>query len=195
MKKIIYSIVILAFTSMWISCETYPDWEKDLEYSDAYPIAGEWYVTDYDENGDVLTDNGGTEFDPYILYIYNKAYNPTQDSIWVDNRLGHSSGGSADDYEYRFKIKCKADKTNYTFDCIEAGDVTASNVNPTSNSNIISITNSTVFLHSTGIEDSTPDSIVFNIEVKDSNGVLIGNYSTSGHRKTGWEEPEYDDDM
>ncbi len=194
MKNIIYFISILTFVSIWMSCDTFPDWEKDLQYSDAYPIAGEWYVTDYDENGDILAD-GGDEYPPYILYIYNKAYNPTQDSIWIDNRTGHPSGGSGDNYEFRFKIKCKADKDNFTFDCTEQGDVTATNINPTSNSNIISITNSKVFINSSGIEDATADSIVFDIEVKDSNGLLIGLFRTAGHRKTGWEEPNYDDDM
>jgi hypothetical protein len=69
------------------------------------PICGEYLVKDYDLNGDVTT----TKY--YQLYIYNKAYNPTGDSIWIDNKTGHPTGSN---YNYLFKIKAKADTTNLT---------------------------------------------------------------------------------
>ncbi len=190
MKKLIYFIAVIVSVGFFTACETYPAWDSDLKYSDAYPLAGEWYVNDYDTTGAAISDSV-----PYILYIYNKSYNPTGDSIWIDNKTGHPSGGAGASYKFRFRIKNKANMTAYTFDCADAGDVTGSNLNPTSKSNLISITNSKVFVKSTGITDATADSISFEVMVTDSIGGLIGKYRTSGHRKTGWEEPNYDDDM
>ncbi len=187
-----FRIIITVFFvfSMFVACETYPDWDEGIEYSDVFPISGEWYVVDYDENGDTLEDTK-----PYILYIYNKSYNPTKDSMWIDNRVGHPGGGTSDDYEFRYKVKVKANMSDLTFNNNNVGDVAGGEVNPTSKSNRIFIYESKVFRYATGIEDATPDSISFIINMTDSTGSVIGTIRTSGHRKTGWEEPNYDDEM
>lgn len=194
MKKIILLISAFVIVLLWASCETYPDWQEGIEYSDAYPLAGEWYVVDYDQAGDSLTNISGDLFPPYILYIYNKSYNPTGDSIWIDNRTGHVSGGSGDTYEYRYKIKCVGNTETLNFNCTKQGDVRSA-VNAADSANTVNIINSKVIVNSTGIEDPTPDSIYFEVELYKNDGTLIGKFKTAGHRKTGWEKPEYDDDM
>lgn len=167
-------------------CDLYPDWHKYVKYSDAYPICGEYIVNDYNMTMDSI------ERGSYHLYIYNKAYNPTKDSIWVDNRAGHPAG--TDNYPYKYKIKCKADTVNLTFDVTKAGDV-GSKPNPSDSCNSVTIQNSKIWDMSTDITDATPDSIYFEVTYYDANGNVVSQFVTAGHRKTGWEEPNYNDPM
>ena len=189
MKSIfkIFTIIIVISLS---ACETYPDWKDHVEYSTTYPVSGEYYVRDYDiTTGDVITDTN-----PYSLYIYNKAFNPTEDSIWVDNRSGHPATG-ATSYTYKFKIKTRADLNALSFDAVSAGDVSGLNVNPLDSAVTITITNSKVWDMSDDIEDATPDSISFEFTYFDKYGVELERLKVAGHRKTGWEEPQNDDSM
>jgi len=177
------------------SCETYPDWQESVEYSDTYPVSGEYIVVDYDENGDSLLDDGGNTFGDYSLFIFNKAYNPTGDSIWIDNYTSHPSN-SQQAYPYKFKIKAKANLNTLTFDCNQVGVVIGSNLNPLPNSAKISIKESLIIDYNPGdITSSKPDSIRFVFEFYDATGTLIKSITTAGHRKTGWEHPEDDDAM
>lgn len=173
---------------MFSACDLYPNWNSYVEYSDTYPISGEYYVRDFDINNDTIVE------DWYKLYIYNKANNPTGDSIWIDNFSGHPSTG-AETYDYRYKIKTKADLQNLSFNCIKAGNVTGLNTNPIDSAISVTITNSKIFDMSTDITDATPDSIYFEFIYYDESGNVIAKFKTAGHRKTGWENPNYDDDM
>lgn len=184
-------LTILTLMFVITSCDNYKDWKSYVSYSDAFPICGEWYVLDYDGiTGDTIVLSGQT-MKPYSLYIYNKAYNPTKDSIWIDN-----TGHAADDgYNNAYKIKCKADIANLSFNCDTTGNVPANMVNPPLNpSTKIVIVNSKIWDRSTDIANSEADSIYFEYTYKKSNGE-IGKRITAGHRKTGWENPNWDDPM
>jgi hypothetical protein len=188
MKRISKIIIILSAISLFTSCDLYPDWKSYVEYTDTYPVNGEYYVRDFDFDTDTLVTNW------YKLYIYNKANNPTGDSIWVDNKSGHSTTG-LDIYQYLFKIKAKADMNNLSFDVTRAGDVSYPNVNPLDSAVSITISNSKIIDMSQDIEDATPDSIYFEFTYYDKNGNALRTLKTMGHRKTGWEYPEWDDNM
>lgn len=185
MKKIVF-IGIIIVSIFLNSCETYPNWEDGIEYSDTYPLSGEWYVNDYYPNDSVS--------EPYLLYIYNKSYNPTGDSLWIDNRTGHPtviSGG----YPFSFKIKAKANLVDLTFNCSMQGNVMGFNPNPIDSAIQVTVTESKVWDMSDDITDSTPDSISFKFTYFDKYGEEVNTIKVAGHRKTGWEEPNYDDDM
>lgn len=189
MKQNKFLFALLAFVVSFGACETYPDWDENLEYSDTYPISGEYYVMDYDGVADTLTSS------PYILYIYNKAYNPTKDSIWVDNYTGHPTGGLTE-YAYKFKIKCKANMSSLTFNVERAGNVQSGQANPLDSAITVSISESILIDYDPGdITSAKPDSIYFKFSYFDKYGVLVRTMVTAGHRKTGWEEPNYDDNM
>lgn len=181
MKKII-PIFIIAL--LFASCETYPDWKEYVSYSSVFPICGEYLVKDYDNNDNELTDY-------YSFYIYNKSYNPTGDSIWIDNITGHPTGSN---YPFVFKIKTKADTVNLTFDADKAGIISGSRPYPLMDTIRISITNSKVFRLAKDITDPTPDSIYFKFTVYKTDQVTVkGERIVKGHRKTGWENPNYND--
>jgi len=185
MKK--YQILLILGILFIVSCETYPDWKEYVSYSSVYPICGEYLVKDYDEAGTV------TEND-YALYIYNKAYNPTGDSIWIDNSAGHPSGSN--NYLYKFKIKTKADTVNLTFNTDKAGVVYGSNPNPQMNDIRVTISDSKIFRLAKDITDPTPDSIYFKFTIFESDLTTVKVVRiVKGHRKTGWEHPNYDDVM
>jgi len=194
MKNRLFKIFIIFGILFLSSCELYPDWEKNLEYSDSYPLSGEWYVTDYDMSGNnaYLDNNSAPIY--YILYIYNKANNPTKDSIWIDNYTGHPSNMSVA-YPYRFKIKTKADMNSLSFDCVKTGNVTGYNSNPLSSAVSVTISNSKVTDISQDITNPATDSISFNFTYYDELGNEVIKLKVAGHRKTGWEDPNYDDNM
>lgn len=186
MKKYFY-IIIGILVSLIYSCD-YPEFE--VTYSAAYPICGDYYVTDYDfETGEPIENQIG-----YPLYIYNKAYNPNGDSIWVDNYTGHPSGGTIE-YGYKFKIKCKADLQNLTFNCAKTGNVTGANVNPLDSAVSVMIENSKIIDLSADINDPAADSIYFEFTFFDKYGNAVKKIITAGHRRTGWENPEFSDPM
>lgn len=186
MKK--FSILfILSVFSVLTACDLFPDWKSYVEYSDTYPVSGNYYVRDFDFDTDTVVTKW------YNLYIYNKSYNPTKDSIWIDNRIGHSTTG-ADIYDFLFKIKTKADLSNLSFDCTLAGDVSGNNVNPLDSAVTVTVSNSKVFDMSDDIEDATPDSIYFEFTYYDKFGNVVRTLKTAGHRKTGWENP-FSDNM
>ncbi|MEA2043716.1 MAG: lipid-binding protein [Bacteroidota bacterium] len=192
MKKLIkYSFLILV-VAVFGACELYPDWNDYVEFDPTYPVSGEYIVNDYTDTGDLMDEAYGS----YTIYIYNKANNEADgsDSIWIDNKVGHG----ASNYAFKYKIKSKADMSNLAFNCTEQGNVTGLNVNPLDSAATVTITNSKVFDNSDGIEDATADSIFFEVEYSyyNSSDVLVTEtFQTAGHRKTGWENPNYDDDM
>ncbi len=190
MKKITITLVVL-FLAFLQSCDMYPDWKNYVSYSDAYPICGEYLVRDFGFNADVTTDAPVNDW--YHIYLYNKSYNPTKDSIWIDNKSGHPTGGAT--YNFKYKIKCKADTVNLSFNIANAGDIVGSKVNPLDTCVKVTIENSKIWDFSDDITDPTPDSIYFEFSYYNKQGVLTAHYKTVGHRKTGWEEPNYSDDM
>lgn len=184
-SKIIF--IIIAVQLIFIqACDMYPDWEDYVEYSETFPISGEYYVQDYNYDTDSIESD-----DYYKIYIYNKAYNPTGDSIWIDNRSFHGSSS----YQYKYKIKTRANLDNLSFDCERAGNVTGTNVNPLDSVISVTIMNSKVYEMSGDISDATPDSIYFEFIYYDKFGNELNRLKTAGHRKTGWEDPQNDDDM
>ncbi|MCD4792472.1 MAG: hypothetical protein K8R54_04505 [Bacteroidales bacterium] len=197
MKKIYKIFPILILAILFSACDLYPDWEEYVEYSSTYPVSGEYYVYDYEENGDrLLIEDGGDPFDAYSLYIYNKSYNPTKDSIWVDNRTGHPTGGGSVEYPFKYKIKCKADTVNLSFNCERQGTVTGLSVNPLDSAITVTITESKIFDYDPGdITSAVPDSIYFKFSYYDKYGDIVKTIVTAGHRKSGWEEPQNDDNM
>lgn len=188
MKNLFKIFIIVLLFSAVSSCDLYPDWEDYVEYSETYPVSGEYFVRDFDMNTNAVVT------DWYKIYIYNKSFNPTGDSVWIDNRTGHPTGGT-EDYNYKFKIKTRADLDALSFNCVSAGDVTGSNVNPLDSAITVTITNSKIFDMSDDIEDATPDSIYFEFTFYDKFGIETITLRTAGHRKTGWEEPQNDDNM
>ena len=188
MKKLVFFIISMII--LVSACETYPDWKEYVEYSSTYPISGEYYVRDFDSNTDTLVT------DWYKLYIYNTAYNPNGDSVWIDNKAGNPNTGFSN-YPYVFKIRTKADTVNLTFDIEKAGSISGNRAYPTSDANTVTIKNSHIWHYAKDIDDfsAQPDSIYFEMELYDSNGSLIRSLIIKGHRKTGWENPNYEDQM
>jgi len=185
-KNIKYYLILASFLSILYSCG-YPEYE--VEYSEAYPVCGAYYVSDYDYVTKLPIKNQTN----YELYIFNKSYNPTKDSIWIDNYSGHSDGLVI--YPYKFKIKTKADLTNLSFNCEKLGNVTGTNLDPLSGAVSVSITNSVITDYSKDIKDPKADSIYFEFTYYDKDGVETMKVITAGHRKTGWETPEFTDPM
>jgi len=64
MKKLLKYTTAIFLVALFASCETYPDWEESVEYSETFPVSGEYYVRDFDAQGDTLLE------DWYQLYIY-----------------------------------------------------------------------------------------------------------------------------
>ncbi len=189
MKKHIKLILFISIVLSFTACDLYPDWEDYVEYSSVYPVCGEYYVIDYNAN-----DMSDTITEAYYLYIYNKSYNPTGDSIWIDNNTGHPAGG--DPYSYKYKIKCKADTENLKFDCTKQGHVSGTFAHSQDSAVTVTIESSFIIDEDPGdILSSKADSIYFKFSYYDKYGELVRTLVTAGHRKTGWEEPEYDDDM
>lgn len=186
MKKLILASIILITLS---SCELYPDWQKYVEYSSVFPVCGEYYVRDYDPVNDTVPKSSF-----YLFYIYNKAYNPTGDSVYLDNFTGHPATGQ-NVYEYRFKIKAKADLKNLTFNVEKAPLIINPNPNPILDTIKVTISNSKIYRLAKDITDPTPDSIYFKFTIYSNNGAVIAERIVKGHRKTGWEQPNYDDYM
>ncbi len=190
-----FLLVLISFITLLSACDLYPDWHKYVEYSSVYPVCGEYMVQDYDiTTNDVINET-------YHFYIYNRAYNPTGDSIWLDNRTGHPSNTLVQ-YPYKYKVKAKADTVNLTFNVEKAGDIVSSNLFPLDSCSVVTITESKIWDRSQDIEDPTPDSIYFKVEyfyyIKINDSTFKDTtvyFYTAGHRKTGWEEPNYDDDM
>lgn len=186
MKKIKNLFILFAFVSLFGACDLYPSWESYVEYADTYPVCGNYLVQNYDyETGDVL-------FEWYEMFLYNKSYNPTKDSIWIDNYTGLNGN---DDYKYKFKVKAKADTINYTFDVVKSGNVIGTNINPLDSAISVTVSSSKIHILSSGIEDATPDSIYFILSFFDKYGIEETKFVIAGHRKTGWEFPEYEDPM
>jgi hypothetical protein len=186
-----FLLLIISIITLLSACDFYPDWHKYVEYSSVYPVCGEYMVKDYEMNSDsIITET-------YHFYIYNRAYNPTGDSIWLDNRAGHPATTTVK-YPFKFKVKAKADTVNLTFDVQNAGDIVGSNLFPLDSATRVTIKNSRIWDMSDDITDPTPDSIYFEVEysyyLESGNDTTIY-YYTAGHRKTGWEEPNYDDPM
>ncbi len=188
MRKLAFLIIaVIIFIS---ACDTYPNWKEYVKYSSVYPVCGEYYVRDFDPNTDTLVT------DWYKLYIYNTAFNPTKDSVWIDNSAGHPNTG-LDVYPYKFKIRAKADTVNLTFNVQNAGSVSGNRAYPASNANRVTIKNSHIWHYAKDIDDfsAPPDSIYFEFELYDSTMTLIRKLVVKGHRKTGWENPNYEDPM
>jgi len=168
--NIIIPILIFAFVSIFVSCETYPDFEPG--FSDTYPFNGEYYVRNYDLAEDTLISNSY-----YNLFMYNKAVNPDKNMIWIESSAG--IGG------VNFKVDNKVDFEKYSFD----GDLEYF-VNGVLNQKL-TISNSKLDLKEKN--KNGPDSIYYTIRIEkfDSNTGLpfdTLNYIVKGHRKTGWEE-------
>jgi len=186
MKNIKLVFILFSFVAFFNSCDLYPNWEEYVDYADTYPICGNYLVKNYDNvTGEVI-------YDWYELFIFNKSYNPSKDSIWIDNITGLTG---VEDYDYKFKVKAKADTINYTFNVVKAGHVFGTYTNPIDSAISVTITNSKIHILSTGIEDATPDSIYFELTFFDKYGIEQNKFVIAGHRKTGWEFPEHQDPM
>ncbi len=181
-----FIIVLFASLLFLLSCDLYRDPEEYITYSDAYPICGEYYVRDYEANG---TELGALKNDWYLIYIYNKSYNPTKDSIWINN-IEHIE---EDLYEssYYYRIKTKADTVNRSFNCQQLPYILGTSLNPpASPTRYITISESNIELKTW---PEAPDSIHFKVTYYDGSMNEVRSIYTVGHRKTGWENPEYDD--
>ncbi len=196
MKNIFKISIFITIVGLFAACDMYPDWEDYVDYESTYPVSGEYMVKNYDiDTGDPM-EVGGKEYPAYSLYIFNKANNDKtgRDSIWIDNRTGHGPSK----YKYKFKIKCEANMDNLTFNCSEQGNVVGIDINPRDSSGLATITNSKVIDQSSDITSAAPDSITFDVVYsyynKDKDPVTVA-FRVAGHRKTGWENPEYDDPM
>jgi len=92
--KYLYLIVLIGF--VFSSCQEWIDKDEvEIEYSAAWPITGEWNVSEYYDTGDGFVNAYG----PYGMNLFNSSF--SEDSIWIDNL--YDSG-----------IKIKAQKTGTT---------------------------------------------------------------------------------
>lgn len=188
MYKSILKYILIAWVFVFASCETYPDWKEYVKYSSVFPVCGEFLIKEYDPVVDTVISDEYSQF-----YIYNKSYNPTGDSIWLDNWTGHPTNQV---YPFRFKIKTKADTLNYTFNANMCGLVMGSNPNPKMDTVRVSITNSKIFRLAKDITDPTPDSIYFIFTIYQPDlTTIFASRIVKGHRKTGWEMPNESDNM
>ncbi len=186
MKKI-FGILLIFNMVVFSACE-YKEFE--VTYSETYPVCGDYYVNDYmvDANGNITSELVKEDYDNYGLYIYNKSFNPTRDSIWIDN-TSHSATAN---YANAYKIKLKADTVNLTFNVAKTPSIRADTAHAAPvPKRYIEIIDSKIIRN----EWPTPDSIYIKINLYDINGNLERTFYTAGHRKTGWENPEYSDEM
>ena len=79
MKKLRFQIFIILLITGFVSCETMDDFE--VEYSPAWPVSGEWWVTyEFDDGSGTIADYYGVGH--VRLLTYGDADN-IGDSIWV----------------------------------------------------------------------------------------------------------------
>lgn len=159
--KYLYLIVLIGF--LFTSCQEWIDKDEvDIEYSAAWPITGEWYVSEYYDDG-----AGGliNAYGPYNLNMYNSSF--SEDSVWVDNI-------------YDFGIKLKIGKTaTTTFSATGVVDVNQSL------DDYFGAPGFTYDVLAGQILDT--DSIVMNIIIYAPDGSEFDNYYEAGYRKTGFE--------
>ncbi len=191
MRNILKIATLITLISFIVACETYPDWKDYVEYDSTYPVSGEYIVNNYKINADNTIGDKLDKPGEYTLYIYNKADNQEdgKDSIWIDARIGVADK----DYKYKYKIKALANMDDLSFNCDKSGNVQPSKTDPLATAPTITITESKVIDQSTDITNSEVDSIHF--KVKYVNGSTTQEFMVAGHRKTGWEQPGYDDAM
>jgi hypothetical protein len=71
-----------------------------------------------------------------------------------------------------------------------------SNPEPIMNGKRVTISDSKIYRLATDMTDPTPDSIYFKFTIYESDLTTINvERIVKGHRKTGWENPNYDDQM
>lgn len=178
MKNKFYIIVMLVILFGAYGCEKLYDSnqpkEPKTEYSSVYPLAGEWWVQYYFDNGDGTYENSNYGYFP--LFTYNTAADDGQE-MWI------SDAGTF----WTYTVKCPVNMNNLTF----AGDGLTSTADYDGELYDIwlNITEGKV-IRDGGLSPSgvVVDSIFLGIEFEDDAGFV---YYAAGVRKTGFLEDEH----
>lgn len=147
---------------MFSSCQEWIDKDEvEIEYSAAWPITGEWYVSEYYDDGEGGMINA---YGPYSMNLYNSSF--SEDSIWIDNI-----------YDSGIKIKVRKTGTN-TFAGEGVSDV---------NGVLEEYFGDGVTYDVNGGQILDTDSIIMNVVIYLGDGSVFDDYYESGYRKTGFE--------
>jgi len=180
MKSIYIKLFIIIIITTFISCNTYPDYKQ--EFSPSYPIAGDWYVKDY-EPGNINFNDSRSSY--YNLYIYGTSLEP-ETHIWVDNNSTTRTG-----YTGAYRVKTEYNKEALTFNNEKLPFYSLPGATlPDSIVKYITITETSIIEN----EWPIPDSIFFRVLLYSGEGVElpIDTFYTAGHRFKGTEDPFYD---
>jgi len=174
MKNFIITISIVLSVIFFIGCDTYKKYEP--EYSPAYPLAGNYYVKDY-EPGILNFEDAKTGY--YELFIYGASIEPEK-YIWLNTQVRLASTS--------YRVKTAFDKENLTFNA-EMLPHSPTSVNPPD-----SVTKYITFEETKMFTKEWPltDSIIFKVTKYDGNKNIDTVFYTAGHRSTGQEKPYWD---
>lgn len=186
MKRIIYiSFIVLTIVLSW-SCEAIYDWnepkEPSTEYSSAYPLAGEWYVTyKFDDGSGVIDDYYGVGY--VRLWTTNTAANDGKE-MWISDG-GNTGYGDASFWGYSVKTPINTAAKTFSGTDLESSVDDAGVPYEV----VINIENGKVIVDG-GLSTSgvVVDSIYFEIEFSDDPGTI---YHCSGTRRTGFPEDDH----
>jgi len=174
MKKRIIKLAFLALIFSLIACDSYKPYET--EFSPAYPLAGNYYVKDY-QPGALNFSSAQTAY--YELFIYDASFEPEK-YIWLNTqeRLASTS----------FRVKTEYNIEALTFNAVMLPH------SPTSATPPDSVTKYITFEETQLIQKEWPeaDSIIFKVSIYDGTKSLDTVFYTLGHRMTGQEVPYWD---
>ncbi|WP_299825072.1 lipid-binding protein [uncultured Pontibacter sp.] len=169
--KLKYTLLLLLFLSLGCFTACDDDDDDDIEFTAAYPIAGDWTVT-------YSIETAPGQFEPLLdhaeLLIYNTAANVPSE-VWVDD---HGSF-------WDFKAKTPTNISDLSF----GGE----NLQNTTRASQVTITDGRVFLNGAQVNGIQRDSIYFRVSFDDDedaegNPSPFGTiYHVYGHRSTGFE--------
>ncbi len=174
MKKI-HFFILSVFILFGIGCDGYKDYE--MEYSPAYPLAGNYYVKNYKVDS-VSFQEAKTAY--YEMYIYAASFEPEK-YLWINTMTNSLDIG--------FCIKTQYDTTTNTFNGEMLPHQPTSSV-PDSVTKYITIDESMLELKNW--DEGLYDSIRFKVSVYDGNKNLDTVFYIQGHRSSGFEAPYWD---
>ena len=182
MKTNYLKLIMILLIFSFVSCDTYKDLEPEV--SPAYPIAGDWYVRDY-EPGDIDYNNSRSK--DYNLYIYGSSLKP-ETELWINNNKGTRIG-----YVGKYKVKGMFNKDALTFNNVKLPFYSDANTASLPDS----ILGYTTISESKILKKEWPeaDSIIFRVVIFSGQDVElpIDTFYTAGHRTKGTEDPYFDE--
>ena len=166
MKKFRFQILIILLITGFVSCETMDDFE--VEYSPAWPVSGEWWVTwEFDDGTGDVSDHYGVG---HVRFLTYGDVDNTGDSLW------------AWDYGefWDIKVKTGLNVTSRTFSVSEGQNVAYDSKVTLQNGLVIEREDGDSIYMEIGFDDdATPYSTTYIVSGRRVKGFLDGTGSTS----------------